>query len=564
MGSGEELAVSERDGKRLIVIGGVAAGATAAARARRLDERARITIVERGRYVSFANCGLPYFVSRDIPKRSSLVLQTPEGFLSRYGVEVLLETEALSIDREAGVVKVRGPEGEADLPYDSVILALGGAPISPPIPGIEGPNVFNLWTIPDMDAIHRFIEERTARSALVIGGGFIGLEAAEAFLKRGLELSIVELTDHLMPHADPEFGAMIAGAFAEAGARVEVGRSVVELVPGRARLDDGRELLADLVLVAAGVRPNVGLARAAGLAIGEAGGLLVDGELRTSDPRIWAAGDMVEVVHRVSGRKVRVPLAGPANRQGRIAATNALGGSMVYRGAVGTTILKVLEDAFGMTGLSTRSARDAGFDVRTAVVHRAHHVTYYPGAEELSLKLIYDGRSRRLLGAQAFGRQGVDKRIDVAATALAAGLTVDDLAELDLSYAPPFGAANDPLNMVSYAAQNDLSGYSHALPAEEAWDRISTGGAVALDVRTLGEHLKAPIADAIHIPLDELSDRLEELPRDKQIIILSEDGYAGHVGLRRLIQSGFDKISYASGGVHSLRLLPTFTYGERE
>jgi len=556
--------VSENEGKRLVIVGGVAAGATAAARARRLDERASITIVERGRYVSFANCGLPYFVSRDIAKRSSLILQTPEGFFSRYAVEVLLESEALAIDREGHRLHLRDSDGERDLPYDSLILAQGGSPIDPPIPGIEAPNVFNLWTIPDMDGIHHFIEEHHAKSALVIGGGFVGLEAAEAFLKRNLAVSLVELTDHLMPPADPEFGAMIRKLFLKAGARVEVGRSVTEIVPGRARLDDGREVPADLVLVAAGVRPNLALARAAGLAVGPAGGLVVDEHLRTSDARIWAAGDMIEVTHRVSGRSVRLPLAGPANRQGRIAATNALGGSMSYSGALGTNILKVMESAFAMTGLSTALAREAGFDVRTATVHRAHHVTYFPGAEEVSLKLIYDGDSRRLLGAQAFGRAGVDKRIDVAATALAGELTIDDLAELDLAYAPPFGAANDPLNMAAFAAQNDRSGYSPALEAETAWARIVEGDAVALDVRTLGEHLAAPIPGVVHIPLDEVADRLDELSRDREIIVISEDGYAGHVALRRLVQSGFDQVEYVAGGVRSLALLPEFKFGEQE
>ncbi len=556
--------MSEQVGKRLVIIGGVAAGATAAARARRLDERASITVIERGRYVSFANCGLPYFVSRDIAKRSSLILQTPEGFFSRYAVEVLLETEALSIDREARRVHLRDPEGERDLSYDSLILAQGGSPIDPPIPGIEAPNVFNLWTIPDMDGIHHFIEEHHAKSALVIGGGFVGLEAGEAFVKRGLAVTIVELTDHLMPPADPEFGALIQEVFRGAGARVEVGRSVTEIVPGRALLDDGREVPSDLVLVAAGVRPNLTLAREAGLAVGPAGGLLVDEHLRTSDPRIWAAGDMIESTHRVSGRSVRLPLAGPANRQGRIAATNALGGSMSYRGPLGTTILKVMEDAFAMTGLSTSAAREAGFQVRAATVHRAHHVTYFPGAEEVSLKLIYDADSRRLLGSQAFGRSGVDKRVDVAATALAGELTIDDLAELDLAYAPPFGAANDPLNMAAYAAQNDLSGYSPTLPADVAWTRVLEGEAVALDVRTFGEHLAAPIPGALHIPLDELADRLDELARDREIIVISEDGYAGHVALRRLAQSGFDQVEYVAGGVRSLRLLPEFKFGEQE
>ncbi len=543
--------------KHIVVIGGVAAGATAAARAKRLDPTAKVTIIEGGRYVSFANCGLPYFVSRDIDKRSALILQTPEGFMARYGVEVLLETRATAIDRAARTVAVDGPAGKAEIAYDSLILAQGGLPFMPPIEGSDSDNVFRLWTIPDMDAVHSFIEKRGPASALVVGGGFIGLEAAEAFVARGLATTVVELTSHVMPPADAEFGAMIGRAFEKAGARVITGRSVKAIRGGAALLDDGTEVPAELVLVSAGVKPNVELAKSAGLEIGKTGALVVDEYMRTSDDRVWAAGDMVEITSRVSGLATRVPLAGPANRQGRIAATNALGGSMRYAGASGTSVFKAVDETFAMTGLSERAAKGLGLDAASATVHRYHHVSYYPGAEEMSLKLVYERGSGRLLGAQAFGKEGVDKRIDVAATALAGGMTIHDLAELDLAYAPPYGAANDPVNMAAFAAQNAESGYAPTVSAEEAWALAAAGEASIVDLRTNGDRRKAPVPSAVHIPLDELDWRLDELPSGR-LLLLSRAGYESHIALRKLIGLGRADASNVSGGELSLELVPGF------
>ncbi len=548
----------EKRGTRLVIIGGVAAGATAAARARRLDESADITIVEKGRYVSFANCGLPYFISRDIQKRSALILQTPEGFYSRYRVKVLLETEAVSIDRNAKTVTVRDVEGERALPYDSLILAQGGLPFVPPLEGADGPNVFKLQTIPEMDAVTGYIESSKAKSAVVVGGGFIGLEAAEAFVKRGLSTTIVELTDHVMPPADREFGELIRRAYEAAGARVLTGVSVTKLArsgeSGTAVLSDGSTVPADVVLLSVGVRPNVALAKAAGLELGPTGGVAVDESLRTGDPAIWAAGDMIEIAQRVSGKKTRVPLAGPANRQGRIAATNALGGSMKYRGALGSSVFKAMDDTFAMTGLGSKAAADAGFDAASVVVHRNDHASYYPGANELTLKLIYDRKSARVLGAQAFGRSGVEKRVDVIATAIAGGLTVHDLAELDLSYAPPYDSANDPVNMAAFAAENDLSGYSRvAAPAEAL-----APGAAVLDVRTLGDFGKKSLPGSVHVPLDELRDRIGELDTGAAWLILSRNGYEGHIATRILVGAGFENARYVTGGMKSVELESSF------
>lgn len=543
---------------KLLIIGGVAAGATAAARARRLDEEAEITILEKGPYVSFANCGLPYRLSGDISKRSSLILQTPEGFFSRYRVTVELKTEAVSIDRNAKKVVAKTPAGTREFSYDKLILAQGGTPFLPPIKGLDSPNVFNLWTIPDMDRITKYLTDSEAKSAIVVGGGFIGLETAEAFVKRGLDTSIVELTDQLMPPADPEFGAQIASSFKEAGVKVYTERSIstIDYASKTVLLDDGMTLPADIVLMSAGVRPNLGLAKSAGLAIGKSGGLLVDESLLTSDPNIFAAGDMIEVVRRVDGAKVRIPLAGPANRQGRIAATNALGGSMTYSGALGTSVFKAIDSTFAQTGLSEKAAKMAGLAPRSVHVHKNHHASYYPGGQELSIKLVYT-KDGTLLGAQAFGKEGVEKRIDVLATALAAGMGLEDLAELDLSYAPPYSSANDPLQMAAFAALNELSGYSPVISPLEAAQiaRKNEGSHVFLDVRTYGEYLKGHIEKSVHIPVDELRDRLDELPKESSIIIVSVAGFEGHLGNRILRQQGFTKTAYVSGGMTSIRLI---------
>lgn len=469
---------------------------------------------------------------------------------------MLVNTTAESIDPEAKLVRIRTRSDTAELPYDSLILATGGSPFVPPIAGIDAPHVFRLWTVPDMDGIHDFIEEKKPKTALVIGGGFIGLEAAEAFVKRGLKTTVVELTDHLMPPADLEFGSLIAAAFTEAGAEVVTRRAVKSLDAdgGRAYLDDGTAVGADLVLISAGVKPNVELARDAGIEIGASGGVVVDEYLRTSVAGIWAAGDMVEVTRRVDGARVRIPLAGPANRQGRIAAVNALGGSMRYAGALGTSVFKAMDSTFAMSGLSEQAARRTGIDVGSATIHKGSHAGYYPGAEELSLKLVYDRTSHRLLGVQAFGKEGVEKRVDVAAAALSGRLTLEDIAELDLSYAPSYSSANDPLNIAAFAALNDLSGYSPSIGVDEALPLLESGAAVVLDVRTFGDFARGALAASIHIPVDELRDRMAEVPADRQILIVSKAGFEGHIAVRQLLQNGFENVRYVSGGITSIRL----------
>jgi NADPH-dependent 2,4-dienoyl-CoA reductase/sulfur reductase-like enzyme/rhodanese-related sulfurtransferase len=553
---------------KLVIIGGVAGGATAAARARRISEKAEITIVERGPYVSYANCGLPYHISGDIQKRSRLLLQTPEGFDSRYGVKVLTETEALKIDRASKQVRIRGPEGESFLPYDKLILAQGGRPIIPAVEGADAPNVFTIWTVPDMDLINEHIEKKKPSSAVIAGGGFIGLEMAEALTRRAIQTTVVELTPRLMPNLDAELGFMIAQRLEARGVRVVTGKGIkaVDTARGDVELTDGTRVPGAMVLLAVGVRPETTLARAAGLTLGETTAVLVDHTMQTSDPDIYAVGDMVEVVHRVLGRKVRMPLAGPANRQGRVAASNALGLSMRYAGALGTSVVKVFDAAASSTGLSESAARAAGLDAGAAVVVKEHHAGYYPGAHELYLKLVYDRGTGKVLGAEAFGEEGVEKRIDVVATALAAGMTLQQVAELDLAYAPPFSSANDPVNMAAFVGLNDMSGFSplitagalrHLLdgrrvegaPGESA---RADGVPLILDVRTLNEFETSHVKGATHIPLDELRFRLEEVPHGRPVVLYCRSGYRSHLALRILKENGFSDVRNVTGGFLSI------------
>ena len=462
----------------------------------------------------------------------------------------------MEIDRAGKRVRVRGPEGEGWLAYDKLILAQGGNPVTPAIPGADAPHVFRLWTVPDMDRIDAYIEREKPRSAVVVGGGFIGLEMAEAFRKRGLETTVVELLPTVMAVMDREFGVRVAAELEANGVRVITGTGVkAVLASERAiELSDGRKLPAELVLFSVGVRPELSLAKAAGLEIGPSGGLSVDEHLRTSDPDIFAAGDMIELTQKVSGRRVRVPLAGPANRQGRIAASNALGMPMRYRGALGTSVVKVFEATAALTGLSERAAREAGFEVGVAVIHKDHHAGYYPGAEELSLKLVYDRKTARLLGAQAFGRAGVDKRIDVLATALSGQMTLEDLAELDLAYAPPYSSANDPVNLAAFVAQNDVSGFSPLVTAAQLKAELASARPpLVLDVRTAREHRAGHLRGAVHVPVDELRQRWETLPSDRRIAVYCRSGFRAHLAVRLLKEHGFGEVVNVTGGELSLR-----------
>lgn len=547
----------------LLIIGGVAAGATAAARARRISESADITIVERGPYVSFANCGLPYFLSGEIQKHSKLLLQTPEGFDSRYRVKALVDTEAMEIDRHGRRVRVKDLHGDAWISYDALILAQGGNPLIPPIPGTDAPHVFHLWTLPDMDRIDAFIKKKKPATAVIAGGGFIGLEMTEALTARGIATTIVEMLPRVMPVMDPELGGLIEQSLKTHHVRVVTGIGIraIDACAANVELSSGERLPADMVLLSVGVRPELTLARSAGLAIGTAGGLVVDEHMRTSDPSIWAAGDMVEVRQKVSGRIVRVPLAGPANRQGRIAASNALGVPTRYAGALGSSVVKVFDATASSTGLSEKAAREAGFDVGSVTIVKDDHAGYFPGATEMVLKLVYDRATRHVLGGSAFGGHGVEKRIDVLAMALQGKLTIDDLAETDLSYAPPYSSANDPLNQAAFVAQNDLSGFSPAVSAAAMRELLGVSEAerpVLLDVRNVAEYEAGHVRGVLNIPLDELRFRLDEVPRDRPLVLQCRSGFRSHLALRILKGNGWNDVKNLTGGFVAITALGGF------
>ncbi|MFP4511152.1 MAG: FAD-dependent oxidoreductase, partial [Spirochaetaceae bacterium] len=554
--------------KNLLIIGGVAAGATAAARARRLDGDVNITILEQGADVSFANCGLPYYIGGDIEHRSSLILASPETFWDQYRVHVHTNTEALRIDREKRTVHARNSEtgDEQSYPYDALILAQGGKPIVPPLPGVEKDHVFQLWTLDDMDRIDRYIESASPKHAAVIGGGFIGLEMAEALAKRGMDVRLVEMAPQIMPNLEPEIAGFLTKELQDYGVSLHLGTSLSKIGDTALTLSDGSIVDADMVLLSVGVRPTLRLATDAGLELGPAGGLKVTSELQTSDPHIFASGDMVEIEHTVLGRTVRLPLAGPANRQGRLAAENALavlagaapsqaGSTQAmrsYRGAGGSSIVKVFDAAAGSTGLSLTQASEAGFDAEAVVTHKVSHTAYYPGAEKVSLMLVYERESGRVLGAQAAGRVGVDKRIDVIATAILGRLTVSDLAELDLAYAPPFNSPNGPVNMTAFTAENQRAGFSPSVLARDLETFVQEHEPIAIDLRDPIAFRKAHLAGSSNLSQNMLRDNLDRVPAGHTILLISDDGQKGHVAARMLIEAGFESVFNASGGYLSI------------
>ncbi|WP_338536371.1 FAD-dependent oxidoreductase [Helicovermis profundi] len=540
--------------EKLIIIGGVAAGATAAAKARRLSSDAQITILEAGADISFANCGLPYYIGGDIKSRSKLILESPDSFKEKYNTMVYLHTEAREIDRLNQVVHTvdlqTGEKKQHE--YTKLILAQGGKPIAPPIPGAEKDHVFQLWTLDDMDKIDSFIADNEPKTAVVVGGGFIGLEMTEALSKRGMKVSVVEMMPHVMGIMEAEIAGIIQEELISYGVDIYTSKAVTEIETNRVVLNDNTKIDADMVLLSIGVRPTLKLAQNSGLNMGEAGGLLVDSTLKTSDDNIYAAGDMVELEHRVLGKKVRIPLAGPANRQGRIAAENALGKRHEYKGSIGTSIVRVFESVAGITGISLKAARKEGIDADAIVIHKENHTSYYPGSEMVSVLLVYDKETGRVLGGQTAGYDGADRRLDVLATAVAAGLKVSDLADIDFAYSPPLGNANDAINMAAYVAENRMSGFSPTLTISELDVNLMDKEVLWIDVRDVFSFKKTHVEGAINIPLEILPSELESLPRNKMILVYDNTGKKGHQALRTLIGDGFENVLNVSGGFMSL------------
>ena len=541
--------------KKIVIVGGVAAGATAAAKARRISPDAQITMLEAGPDISFANCGLPYYIGGDIKSRSKLILQSPESFKEQYNVDVHVHTLVSSIDKENHRIKTLDTRSgeQKSFEYDKLILAQGGRPIKPTLPGADASHVFTLWTLEDMDKIATFINEKKPKTAVVVGGGFIGLEMVEALVKRGLKVNVVEMMPHVMAVMEAETAGFIETEMLSYGVGIHTGAGVTEIAPKSVKLDNGKILDADMVLLSIGVRPTLQLAKETGLEIGEAGGLLVNEYMQTSDADIYAAGDMVEIEHRVNGKKVRIPLAGPANRQGRIAAENALGGKHAYKGSIGTSIVRVFEAVAGTTGLSLKQARALGIDADAIVVHKEHHTSYYPGAEQVSVMLIYDKATGVILGGQTAGYEGADRRLDVIATAAATKLTVSDLADIDYAYSPPLGTANDAINMAAFTAENKMSGFSPSVTASELDTFVEGKNPIFIDVRDVFAYEKSHVMGAMHIPLELLPEKLGSIPANRPVIVYDETGKKGHQALRTLIGAGFKDVTNVSGGHASMQ-----------
>ncbi|WP_087020434.1 FAD-dependent oxidoreductase [Thaumasiovibrio subtropicus] len=549
---------------KIVIIGGVAGGASAAARARRLSEDADIIMFERGPYVSFANCGLPYHISGDIKERSKLLLQTPESFLARFNVDVRVMNEVVAIEREAKTITVKNLLDGSTYQehYDFLLLSPGAAPVVPPIPGIDNPLTHSLRNIPDMDKILNTLNTNQVQHATVVGGGFIGLEMVEAFHARGITTTLLELADQVMTPVDREMAGFVHAEIRDKGIdlRLNTALSSVEFIATSGEetqgslslgLSTGDTLSTDLLIMAIGVKPETALAKKAGLKIGELGGIWTTPSMQTSDPSIYAVGDAIEEHDFVTGAPTLVPLAGPANRQGRMAADNMLGREETYQGTQGTAICKVFDLAVASTGKNEKQLQREGTDYEKVYVHTASHASYYPGAETVSFKMLFEPTSGKILGAQAVGKEGVDKRIDVMAVAQRAGMTVEQLQHLELTYAPPYGSAKDVINQAAFVANNIIKGDSTPIHFDEM-DSL-TDDQVLLDVRNPGELQNVGfIEGAINIPVDQLRDRMAELPKDKEIVIYCQVGLRGNVAYRQLVNNGY-KARNLLGGYRTYR-----------
>jgi len=538
---------------KVVIIGGVAGGASCAARLRRLDENAEIVLLERGEYISYANCGLPYYVGDVIRSRDALLLQKPEVMRSRFRVDVRTKNEAVSIDREKKTLRIKKVEtGEIyEERYDKLVLATGSSPVRPPIPGIDSPRIRTLWTVPDTERLREMAEN--AHTAAVIGGGFIGLEVAENLRKAGLDVTIVELLDQVMAPLDFEMAQLLHENIEGNGVHLSLGDGVSSFRDEAGQtvitLKSGREIGAELVVLAIGVRPNGELAKAAGLETNARGGVVTDEFLRTSDPDIYAVGDVTETRDLVFGERTMVPLAGPANKQGRIAADNLAGGSEEYRGTQGASVAKVFDLTAAAVGANEKTLIKRGLrlgrDYERAIITQNSHAGYYPGAKPMFLKLLFSMDGTKLFGAQIVGYDGVDKRIDTIAVTQRLGGGVKELAQLELSYAPPYSSAKDPVNMLGFTAQNVLAG----LVRFSGWDAVENSpDAVLLDVREPAECEAVPIENAVNIPLGQLRGRLGELDRSKPMIVFCAIGVRSYNAVRILMQHGFtDVLLYPAG-----------------
>ena len=538
--------------KKTLIVGGVAGGASAAARLRRLDESAEIILFERGEYISFANCGLPYYIGGEIKDKSALLLQTPQSFKARFNVDVRIQNEVVAIDRESKTVTVKQVvTGETyKESYDKLILSMGAEPIKPAVSGIDSAKVFTLRNIPDTYRIKDYIETSKPRSAVIVGGGFIGVEMAESLTHAGLDVTMIELADQIIAPLDRDMACEVERHMRSKGVKLLLKTAVTgvtETTNGlQIALSDG-EVFADLLILSIGVRPESAIAKEAGLQTNERGGIIVNELMQTTDPHIYAVGDAVEIVNFVTGQKAMIPLAGPANKQGRIAADNICGLHSTYPGTQGSSILKAFDLTVATTGINEKTAKAQGLDYEKSFTYSASHATYYPGAVNMSIKTIFDKATGKILGAQVIGYDGADKRCDVFATAIRLGATATDLTRLELCYAPPFSSAKDPVNMAGYVIENILTGKVKIFHWHDVKNLQHDSDAILLDVRTTMEFENGNISGSVNIPLDELRGRLSELDRSKKIYVTCQIGLRGYIACRLLNQSGYDCYNLSGG-----------------
>lgn len=538
--------------QKVLIVGGVAGGASAAARLRRLDEKAEIVLFEKGEYISFANCGLPYYIGGEITQKSALTLQTPQSFYARFAVDVRTQQEVTAIDRTKKEVKVKN-HATGDIyteQYDKLILSPGAEPVRPNLPGLKGERVFTLRSIPDTYRIREFIDTHHPKRAVVVGGGFIGVEMAENLTAAGVAVTLVEMSDQVIAPLDPEMAREVEAHMTAKGVTLRLGASlegVRETKEALAVAVSGTEVAADFVVLAIGVRPESALARDAGLTVNERGAIIVDNQMHTSDPDIFAVGDAVEIKDFLTGQSGYVPLAGPANKQGRIAADNICGLHKSYHGTQGSSVLKVFDLTVAATGLNEKAAKRNNLAYDKMYTYSANHAGYYPGAVNMSIKTLFEKETGKILGAQVVGYDGVDKRCDVFATAIRAGMTAYDLTEQELCYAPPYGSAKDPVNMAGFAIENVLTGKVKQFHWHDVAALPQDGSVTLLDTRTAMEYANGTLPGFINIPLDELRDRLQELDATKTVYLTCQIGLRGYIASRILSQNGFDVYNLSGG-----------------
>ena len=539
-------------GRKVLIIGGVAGGASAAARLRRLDESAQIIMFERGEYISLANCGLPYYIGGKIKDKSSLILQTPASFNARFNVDVRSNSEVVAIYPKKKTVWVKdhitGKEYEEN--YDKLILSMGGEPVKPNIEGINSNKVFVLRNIPDTYKIKEYIETFKPKSAVVVGGGFIGVEMAENLHETGLHVTLVEMTDQVIASIDYDMASDVHNHIESKGVKLFLGNAVRSITDKGDSLDivlNSGKIDADMMIMAVGIKPETQIAKEAGIAVNGRGSIIVDEHMQTSEKDIYAVGDAAEITDFVTGNKGFVPLAGPANKQGRIAADNVCGIKSIYTGTQGSSIIKVFDLTVASTGINEKTAKSLGLNYDKSFTYSANHASYYPGAVNMSIKTIYEKETGKILGVQIVGYDGSDKRCDVLATAIRAGMTAFDLTRLELCYAPPYGSAKDPVNMAGYVIENILTNKVKVFHWHDVKDLPRDGSVTLLDTRTAIEYKRGHIKGFINIPLDSLRKRLSEIDRTKPVYVTCQVGLRGYIAARILSQNGFDVYNLSGG-----------------